>query len=213
MNPGRAQWRIFPEHEKYYSILNKYFQSLFARASPALLTGCKSPGSATWPTHGNWFSSRPPVLPWAKINWQVKNTQWARKSHCLRINPPLEQELLRDWVLDCRQMGAQPSCSTQPCPALQTGTREHLFWSFAPENPQLPGRLLWCCSGCLVTTTSSRATQAQVPDSNKPRYKHWSYLQRSKWSLKYHVSFLPTVLQKSKFVFQLYVPCIHCIPT
>lgn len=35
----------------------------------------------------------------------------------------------------------------------------------------------------------------------------------SKVILKYHVSFIPTALQKNKFIFLLYICCIHYIPT
>lgn len=171
INPGRAQWRIFPEHEKYYSIiLNKYFQSLSARASPALLKGCKSLGSATWSTHGNCLFFKTSVLPWAKVNWQVKTHNEDTKPLLEKKYPFGTRSLLRDWVLKCPQTEAQPSCSRASMGTpLQTVTRENLFWSISPENHQLPWRLLWCCSGCLVTTTSSRATQAQVPDRNEPR--------------------------------------------
>lgn len=161
---------------------------------------------------GTAFSSKPPVLPWAKINWQIKTHNEHTKAIAWKKSPFGLRSLLRDWVLECSQSGSTTKLFPQPCPALQIVTREHLFWSTAPGNHQLPGRLLWCCSGCLLTTISSRATWAQVPDRNEPRYKHWSHLQRAKWSLKYHVSFIPIVLQKSKFVY-LYVPCIHYIPT
>lgn len=121
MNPGRAQWRIFPEYEKYYSILNKYFQSLSARASPALLKGCKSPGSATWSTHRKRLFFQTSNTALSKNKLTSENTQWAHKNHCLRRNPPLEQEA--SWGTECLnalRLGAQPSCSHTACPALQT---------------------------------------------------------------------------------------------
>lgn len=112
INPGRAQWRIFPEHEKYYSILNKYYQSLPARASPALLKGCKSLGSATWPRHGNCLFFQTSSTALSKNKLTSENTQWAHKSHCLRKNPPLEQEACSGTeCLNTLRLGAQPSCS------------------------------------------------------------------------------------------------------
>lgn len=129
MNPGRAQWRIFPEHEKYYSILNKYFQSLSARASPALLKGCKSPGSATWSTHGNCLFFQTSSTALSKNKLTSENTQWARKRHCLRGNPSLEQEACSGT--EC--LTALTWEHNPVCPALQTVTREHLFWSTAPK--------------------------------------------------------------------------------
>lgn len=111
---------------------------------------------------------------------------------------------LRDWVLEYPQTGSTTelfqhsvSCFTD----CNQGTPFLVYFTWkSPAACEAPLMLFW-------------ATQAQVPDRNEPRYKHWSHLQRAKWSLKYNVSFIPIVLQKRKFVFLLYARCIHIIPT
>lgn len=185
INPGRAQWRIFPECEKYYSILNKYFQSLSARASPALLKGSKSPGSATWSTMGTAFSSKPLVLPWAKINWQVKHTMSTQKPLLLRRNPPLEQEACSGTeCLNAFRLGGQPSWSHPAESCFRDCNQEHLYWSISPEKHHLLREAplnLFGLSGYHHLPYSY--TQAQASDRNEPRCNHWSHLQRAKWSL------------------------------
>lgn len=132
-----------------------------------------------------------------------KYTMSTQKPLLEKKSPLGARSQLRDWVLECPQTGSttklfphSASCFTgwnQGMPFLLYST-----WT-SPAAWEAPLMLFW-------------ATWAQVPDRNEPRYKHWSHLQRAKWSLKYNVSFIPIVLQKRKFVFLLSVRCIHYIP-
>lgn len=103
---------------------------------------------------------------------------------------------LRDWVLECPQTGSTTKLfphSMSFFTDCNQGTPFLVYFTWkSPASWEAPLMLFW-------------ATWAQVPYRNEPRYKHWSHLQRDKWSLKYKVSFIPTVLQKSLFFCCIYV--------
>lgn len=132
---------------KYYSILNKYFQSLF-KGFPSSTKG-KQLSSICHLIH----PSEPPflpnleVLPWAKINWQSKNVEQTYEKQLLgkeKFHSGVKS-LLRDLTAFTPSNWQHSYVLLERHPvrvlALQISTREHLSGQSHLKKNSKPSQL------------------------------------------------------------------------